>query len=257
VLRGLETLIGLAPGEVARRRLMRHPDLLAPAALAAPDIAHPGWAALVDAVTIQETRLFRTPAQLDLLRIRILPELLAAAHRRGDGRLRLLSAGCATGEEAWTLAAIAQDALGGARGLVPEVVGLDLSRPALRMAVEGRFADGPPDPLRDVPARFRPSFPATPGGFAVLPALRRMVRFERANLLDLDGPPRFDVILCRNVGIYLTSAARGRVAMRLARLLHPGGALLLGATDAVPPGAGLAPWDSDTVAAFRADRSDD
>ena len=250
-LDALEPLIGLAPGEIPRRRLARDPALLARALRRAPDLDDPDWAAVVDAVTVQETRLFRNPAQLELLRLRVLPELVRAARVRG-GALRLLSAGCATGEEAWTLAALGQDALRGAPGLALEVVGLDLSRPALDVAAAGRFPPGPPLPLRDVPQPFRGCFPAEGRGHAVAPALRRAVRFARANLLGVEDAAGFDAILCRNVCIYLTEAARAQVVRRLAGLLRPGGALLLGATDTVPPDAGLAPWSADMVLIHRA-----
>jgi chemotaxis protein methyltransferase CheR len=250
-LEALQGLVGLAPGDVARRRLAR-PGLPLDAALAAPpDIGHPAWAALVDAVTVQETRLFRNPAQLETLRQAVLPELVARARARNARKLRLLSAGCATGEEAWTLAALGQAALRAAPGLGLEVLGLDLSRPALRMAEAAQFSAGPPDPLRDVPPAFRDCFPPAPGGFGVAPGLRGAVRFARANLLDLAVEPGFDAVLCRNVCIYLTDPARGRVLRRLAGLLHQGGALLLGPTDTVPPGAGLAPWTAETVSIFR------
>lgn len=250
MLAALDPLIGLAPGEIPRRRLARHPALLARALRRAPDLDDPDWAAVVDAVTVQETRLFRNPAQLELLRLHVLPQLVRAAEARGSA-LRLLSAGCATGEEAWTLAALGQDALRDAPGLGLDVVGLDLSRPALRAAAMGRFPPGPPAPLRDVPARFRACFPAEDGGHAVAPALRRAVRFARANLLGVEDAAGFDAILCRNVCIYLTEAARAAVVRRLAALLRPGGALLLGATDTVPPDAGLAPWAADMVLIHR------
>lgn len=249
----LETLIGLAPGDVSRRRLERHIPLLTLAATRAPDIDDPAWADVIDAVTIQETRLFRHPAQCLVLHDVVLPRLIATARDRGSHRLRLLCAGCATGEEAWTLAVIAAHALASdGPGLGFEVVAVDLSRPALRAAAQAIYAAGPPDPLRDVPPAFHVSFPAHQAGITVAGELTGKVRFRRANLLAL-GPDHlgFDAIMCRNVGIYLTSDARAAVMRDLAARLLPGGALLVGPTDSVPRDAGLQAWSADTVSIYR------
>ncbi|MBK1661611.1 hypothetical protein CKO45_25725 [Paracraurococcus ruber] len=252
-LERLEALIGLAPGEVARRRLERQPGLLQRALPQPPGIEDAAWAAVIDAVTVQETRLFRHPTQVLQFRAAALPDLARAAAARGATRLRLLSAGCATGEEAWTLAALGADAIAetGLR-LGLEVVGLDLSRPALRHAARGQYRAGPPDPLRDVPPAYHAQFPAARDGIAVAPALRGRARFRRANLLEVapDGAG-FDAVVCRNVGIYLTDAARDAVARRLVAQLVPGGALLLGPTDRVPADAGMRPWTRDAVSLFR------
>jgi chemotaxis protein methyltransferase CheR len=224
---GLEGLLGLAASDVLRRRVVQAAALL-PALGATPAIDEPGWAALIDAVTVQETRLFRHPAMLEALAAQVLPRLPNPA--------RLLSAGCATGEEAYTLAMMAADA-----GVSAEVLGLDISRPALARAAEGHWPPGPPDPLRDVPPRFRPMLVGGGSGWQAPPALRGRVGFRRANLLAGPDWPA-DLILCRNVLIYLSPAARGRVVAGLAAALRPGGALVLGTTDSLPPGVDLQPW---------------
>ncbi|MFH5925948.1 CheR family methyltransferase [Roseomonas xinghualingensis] len=225
---GLGELAGLAPSEVLRRRLERAALLLA-AIESPPGLASPGWAALLDAVTVQETRLFRAAPQLLALSA-LLPEL--------PGRpLRLLSAGCASGEEAWSLAILAAKSRTRA-----EVLGLDLCRPALATAEAGRYPAGPPDALREVPDAFRPWF-IRDGGW-VVPRFEDLSRprFLRANLL---APPeeigRFGAILCRNVLIYLLPAARDAVLRGLVARLLPGGALLLGPTDSPPAGLPLRP----------------
>jgi chemotaxis protein methyltransferase CheR len=227
---GLARLAGLAPSAVLRRRLERAGPLLAEvsAARARPDLNSPLWAALLDAVTVQETRLFRAAPQL-LALAALLPALPGPP-------LRLLSAGCATGEEAWSLAVLAA-----AAGLKAEVLGLDLCRPALAAAEAARFPAGPPDALREVPPELRGWFRrdgdrVTPRPEVTPPA------FRRANLLDLPpalGP--FGAVLCRNVLIYLLPEARTAVLRALVDHLPPGGALLLGPTDSPGPGLPLAP----------------
>ena len=191
----------------------------------------PAWAALLDVVTVQETRLFRHPEQC-LALAETLPALAAAA--RAERRpLRLLSAGCATGEEAYTLAALAHPVAPGEC----EVVGLDLCRPALTRAAEFRLGDGVGAPLDLVPAPYRPWLSTAEGAPRVHPTLREQLHFHRANLLDgLDGYGLFDVVFCRNVLIYLEEAARIAVLAHLGAALRPGGLLGLGLTDRAPAG---------------------
>jgi chemotaxis protein methyltransferase CheR len=242
----LAGLAGFAESEVLRNRLKRALPLVARLPLDRASIDQPEWAALLDSVTVQETRMFRAAAQLAAFRAQVLPALAAR------GRLALVSAGCATGEEAWTLAIL------GARAGVPwQVEGLDLCRPALHAAAAGRYRLGPPDALREVPVEDRGMLEVAGGWFSPLAALRPGVAFRRANLLDAALPERAaDAILCRNVLIYMTEAARQAVLRRLVAALRPGGALLLGPTDRPPPGLGLVPWSRDLVGIWRREAAD-
>lgn len=233
VLDGLRAVAGLAPNEVLVNRVRRAGDAARRAAEAPPSPDDPHWAALLDAVTVQETRMFRAAAQIQAFRQAVLPALPAR-----PGALSLVSAGCATGEEAWTLALLA-DAL----GRPWRVTGLDLCRPALAAAEQARYRLGPPDALREVPACDRARFRLGEGWFEPDPALRPRVAFRRANLLQPDLPAGgADAVFCRNVLIYMTEEARGAVLRSLVAALRQGGALVLGATDTPPPGLGLRPW---------------
>ena len=240
VLARLATIVGLAPTEVLRNRLRRAAPLAARVPRSKDDIDHPDWAALLDAVTVQETRMFRAAAQIEAFRAAVLPELA-----RGGAPLSLVSAGCATGEEAWTLAILA------ARDGVPfRALGLDLSRPALAVAQAAQYHLGPPDALREVPAEDRSLLEIGEGRFAPAPALRPHVGFRRRNLLDPGlEPGAADAILCRNVLIYLTEAARRAVLRGLVAALRPGGALLLGPTDTPPEG--VTPWPGAGIGIYR------
>ncbi|MEI6162003.1 MAG: CheR family methyltransferase [Roseococcus sp.] len=235
VLAALGALAGLAPSSVLTSRLKRAAPLMAACDPASAHPDDPAWAALLDAVTVQETRLYRHPAQAELAGA-LLPARLAQA--REEGRpLRILSAGCATGEEAFTLAAQAMHAMADTPGTGLEVIGLDLCRPALASAAEGVIATGMGDPLGLVPAALRPWLAAADGTPRLHPALRRSLAFRRANLLDGFGEaPGHDVIFCRNVLIYLTDPARAQVTAALAAALRPGGILALGPTDRAPAG---------------------
>jgi chemotaxis protein methyltransferase CheR len=250
---GLAALVGLTPSEVLRRRLTRCAGLLPALRLGRPDIDAPAWAAVIDAVTVQETRLFRHPALLADVEAAVLPTLRAAAEREGRRVLRLVSAGCATGEEAYTLAMLALGPSGQSRRTAVSVLGLDLSRPALAAAETATYTLGAPDPARDVPARHRALLEAGGGALRPVRPVRDAVRFARANLLALPATALApaDLVMCRNVLIYLERDARATVAAGLASVLRPGGALVLGPTDAPPPGLPLVPWDSGLVGVWR------
>ncbi len=187
-----------------------------------------GPAELLDAVevlTTNETYFYREPEQLRALERDILPSL--ARERGGERRLRLLSAGCSTGEEAYTLAALL---LGAGRfdGWELEVRGVDLSRRCLARAEAGAYGD---QAFRSTEGQaLRRWFHLQDGRWVVDEALRRLVHLGPANLLDGVGlpPGPFDVILCRNVLLYFDPPARRRVLRHLHARLGEGGWLLLG-----------------------------
>ena len=243
-LERLAGLAGFAPSDVLMNRLVRVAPLVARLPFDRAGIDHPDWAALLDAVTVQETRMFRAAAQLQAFRLQVLPDLVAGAAGRPLG---FISAGCATGEEAWTLAIL------GARSQHPwQVLGLDLSRPALEAALAARYHCGPPDALREVTVDDRALLDIDGGWFEPVADLRPHVTFRRANLLDCRLPAaEADAILCRNVLIYMTEEGRLAALRQLVAALRPGGALLLGPTDSPPPGLGLRPWSRDLVGIWR------
>ena len=187
-----------------------------------------GPAEILDAVevlTTSETYFYREPEQLRALEREILPAL--ERERSGERRLRLLSAGCATGEEVYTLAAQLLDS-GRFAGWDLVVHGVDLSRRCLARAQAGSYGE---QAFRSPEGtELRRWFQLREGRWVADGALRRMVRFGAANLLDGEGLPvePVDVILCRNVLLYFDSPARRQVLRHLHARLRPGGWLLLG-----------------------------
>ena len=179
--------------------------------------------AFVEGLTISETHFFRIGSQFDALAERVLPSLLVA--RRRTRRLRLWSAGCSTGEEAWTLAILLERLI--PPGWDAAVLATDVDERTLARARRGvyglRSFRQTPDGVR---ARW---FTPVADGWEVDPVLRRRVRFAPLNLATDDypsfatGTAGVDVILCRNVLVYFTPGAQARVAARLARCLAPGG----------------------------------
>lgn len=212
-----------------------------------PGLLHPDLQLLIESLTTHETYFFRDPAQLDLLRTDMLPRLIAASLADGRRHLRLWSAGCSTGEEAYSLAVIALAALSDAGeatvangratplpGWRVEVVGTDISGRALDTAAAGIYRTGRLASFREAPPASLAYFPEVPrsGTRRVCDELRAIVRFSRFNLMDPTPPVAdCDVVVCRNVLIYLTADAGRRVQDLLYRALRIGGCLLLGPTD--------------------------
>jgi chemotaxis protein methyltransferase CheR len=184
---------------------------------------------LIDEVTIKETSFLRDAAQLATIEW---PELLEGARRRGSEHVRVWSAACATGEEPYTLALLAAEALGSDARRV-QILATDIAGVALSRARQGRYQ---PRALRNLdPALVARHFSADGGEFVVAPHLRQMVEFRQHNLVRDAIPPggeaAFDLILCRNALIYFEAAGVERVTALLAGALRPGGTLLLGAAD--------------------------
>ncbi|MFN0068187.1 MAG: CheR family methyltransferase [Limisphaerales bacterium] len=177
---------------------------------------------LIDLVTTRHTGFFRHPEHFEL----------AAAHARHAvkerGVARLWSAGTATGEEAWSLAITMVEAFQRPDPPV-EIVATDIHEAALAAAARAEYRDRALQALGGARrARFATE-PAAEGRQGLVPALRRFVRFHPLNLAaavwPVDGP--FDVILCRNVLMYLEAGHRYAVLERLASLLAPDGLLFL------------------------------
>jgi len=185
------------------------------------------WGLFADAVTNSETFLFRGANQLDAL-VTLLPSLAV----RGRP-LRVLSAGCATGEEAYSAAAVLAAHARHLRGGF-EVVGLDISTPRLAVASAGRYAS---DQIRlghsAAGVMLDAHFERDGTSWRPRPALRRHVSFRVGNLAGDADLGRFDVVFCRNVLIYAHDDAWPRFLRTLERALVPGGYLFLGDSESL------------------------
>ncbi len=179
--------------------------------------------------TVSETHFYRIAPQIEVLKNKILPELMKRNHTQR--KLRFWSAGCSSGEEAYTLLMLLEE-IGGIQNWDVQVLGTDLNPDVLELARVGRYGHWS---FRDTPLpiieRF---FDAIGGKYQLRDDLRTRATFEVHNLLV---PPntsqKFDLILCRNVTIYFSPAIAQSVYQNLARQLLPGSWLILGPSD--PP----------------------
>jgi chemotaxis protein methyltransferase CheR len=195
-----------------------------------------GWpdemVALAQELTITETYLFRHSEQFAALREAALPERVAA--RSGQRLLRLLSVGCSSGEEAYSLAIVAREVQPDP-GWIVDVLGVDANAAMLAKAAAGRYSAWS---LRETPDTVRERwFHSDDGDSPVDPSIRGSVRFRQYNVADDDPalwrPGQYDVVFCRNLLMYLTRAAAASLVERMTLALAPGGYLFLGHTDSL------------------------
>ncbi|MFZ5468355.1 MAG: CheR family methyltransferase [Myxococcota bacterium] len=187
---------------------------------------------LLPLVTVGHTEFFRDARQFNALQGRILPALVQRARREGR-KAMLWSAGCATGEEPYSLAMAAAEL-----GASPEWVDIwatDLNQAAVATARLGRFS---PRRLAGVSgARLKRFFRFAEDSYEVVPLLREYIRFEGLNLAAPVFPhvPRggLDLILCRNVIIYFDLSTIRALMGRFFEALQPGGVLLLGYSESL------------------------
>ncbi|MBQ0958960.1 PAS domain-containing protein [Ideonella sp. 4Y11] len=180
---------------------------------------------------IPVTSFFRDPASFEALTRQVLEPLLR--ERRGQ-TVRLWCAGCASGEEAYSLAmACVETAERLGVGASIKVFGTDVDPQVLDIAAQGRYPAVTAEALG--PQRLERFFVRQGELWVVRPELRQLVLFARHNLLD-DAPfTRMDLVSCRNTLIYFQTAAQERLLRRLQYALLPGGTLFLGASESLGP----------------------
>jgi two-component system, chemotaxis family, CheB/CheR fusion protein len=192
--------------------------------------------ALVTSLLIKVTSFFRDGEVWEALREKVVPALVESKRRHPE--IRAWSVGCATGEEAYSIAMLACEALGPAlAGATVKVFGTDVDETALATARRGVY---PATSLAGMPPARRDLFftPAA-GGWSVRAELRRMVVFGVNNLVR-DAPiSRLDLLMCRNVFIYLDAQLQARVLTRFHYALRPNAFLVLGKSELIPVAAKL------------------
>jgi chemotaxis methyl-accepting protein methylase len=217
---------------------------------------------LVEGLTVQVSDFFRDPVAFEYLAEFVLPGLLSARGSAGGGGIRAWSAGCAAGEEPYSLAILLHDlAARLERSPGATIFATDVDERSLGKGREGVYPESALANVRQglVPGSFRREGRL----FRVAPEIARSVAFSRHDLLDPRTPVpsdsvfgTFDLVLCRNVLIYFEPESVHRVSERLFHSLADGGHLLLGRTESLPE-----PWSSrlrrvtDCCALYRKDPS--
>jgi chemotaxis protein methyltransferase CheR len=201
-------------------------------------------AKLVENLTVNETSFFRHKAQLDLYQRYVLEDILKRKQAHREYSIRVWSAGCSTGQEAYTLGIMSADMMAYyylrnplpvemamPKPLIPppwrmEVLASDISYSVLRIGQEGIYNQQQMETV-DYSYRLR-YFDKVGDRYAVKKALKEMVHFDFHNLKTEYLPQRNDVIFCRNVMMYFDDAERARLIEKFYRCLNPGGYLFVG-----------------------------
>jgi chemotaxis protein methyltransferase CheR len=181
---------------------------------------------IIDLLVNQETSFFRDAPVFDMI-----ADAIGRVEAQGR-RARIWCAGCSTGQEPYSLAMLLAERDGAHRSL-PEIVATDVSDAAISRGRDGRFTQF--EIQRGLPVRRMINwFEADGDEWVARPELRRMVAFRRHNLVGEAPPPgRFDIVLCRNVMLYLASEPKAAIFANFAAALEPGGILALGAGETV------------------------
>ena len=185
---------------------------------------------LTELLTVNETYFFREPEHLNLMVNTLLPELMAVRSRMP---VRILSAGCSTGEEPYSIAIMLRERFGAESERLFVITGVDIDSTVIATAEQGLYGKGS---FRGMDQSLLERYfePRDSGRFQVRESIRKQVGFQVVNLLGASYPQRMmmpDIILYRNVSIYFPGKVQREIFGRLAELLAEGGCLLVGASE--------------------------
>ncbi|WP_109486700.1 CheR family methyltransferase [Occallatibacter savannae] len=189
---------------------------------------------IIEAITTNETSFFRDSAPFDLLRHKLIPDLIDKRSSNG-GRvtLRIWSAACSTGQEAYSTGIVLKELLGDLSRYDIRILGTDISNKVVAHASYGEYnrLEVERGLSPDAVARH---FIRSGDRWKIRDEIRAMASFRTMNLLEpFSFPTPFDIIFCRNVAIYFTDPDRTRLFQNLAKCLAKDGGLIIGATESI------------------------
>ena len=220
---------GLVRARLAKRlRKLSLGDFESYLAIVETDPSRLEFREMVDALTTNKTNFFREPAHFDFLRREVVPQLGKSP--------RIWSAGCATGEEAYSLAMLLNETCSPVALSNTRILATDISQRVLKIAETGAYGA---DAVADIPVALQTRYwkadaSSSAGLFHAKPALRNIMNFARLNLMDqwpMRGP--FDAIFCRNVMIYFDKETQQQLVNRFWALLKPGGHFFVGHSESL------------------------
>lgn len=195
--------------------------------------SHPEWDHFLQEVTTHETYLFRDEAHWTWLRQEFLPEVQRSQQPANRRTLRIWSAACSTGDEAYTIACCVAEGLRGLHQWQVTILGTDIGIGAIQAAQEARFAQRA---MRLVPPELRRRYFTQMGEASVwepTARLRAMTQFRQHNLLDRIHQAPFDLIFLKNVLIYFNQQSKEQVIRNIEQALAPGGYLVAGTAEGI------------------------
>jgi chemotaxis protein methyltransferase CheR len=192
---------------------------------------------IINAITTNETLFFRDNSPFDLLKFKILPDLIDARNGNGGGmglsNLKIWSSACSTGQEVYSIAIVIKELLANSSKHKFTLMGTDLCDAAITQASAGTYNKFEIE--RGLPReKLQRYFVPAGGNWKIKDEIRAMASFRRMNLMQpFVGLGKFDIILCRNVAIYFTLADRKKLFNKIADVLQPDGYLIIGSTESL------------------------
>ena len=195
---------------------------------------------IIDAITTNETSFFRDTSPFELLQHKLIPDLIDRRSKTGVRPLpiRIWSAACSTGQEAYSTGIAIKDLLGDLRGYDVRILGTDISDKAVAQASYGHFSRQELD-RGMAPDKVTKHFMPNGDRWKIRDDIRALATFRTMNLLEpFSFPVPFDIIFCRNVAIYFTEPDKVRLFKNIGKYLARDGYLILGSTESI---SGLCP----------------
>lgn len=191
---------------------------------------------IIDAISTNETLFFRDSGPFELLRHKILPELIDARTPRSSlmkTSMRIWSSASSTGQELYSIAIVLKELLGDTSKYSIKLLGTDISDTAVRQASMGKYNKFEIERglARE---KLNKYFTMTGGFWKIKDEIRAMANFRKLNLmLPFAGLGKFDIVFCRNVAIYFTLEDRKKLFNKIADILEPDGYLIIGSTESL------------------------
>jgi chemotaxis protein methyltransferase CheR len=188
----------------------------------------------INAISTNLTKFFREPHHFEHLREHVIAGFAEGGVQKPGARLRIWSAGCSTGEEPYTIAAVLKRELPHVHRYDVRILATDIDTDVLAKGERGEY---PQAALEDVPRNYREYFQlggGKPGSIAMGDDLRALIAFRRLNLMEswpFSG--KFDAVFCRNVMIYFDGATKSALIDRYTEQLHVGGFLYIGHSESL------------------------
>lgn len=190
---------------------------------------------LINTITVDQTAFFRHAKQFELLSNVLLTQI--KTQKNTTKKLRIWSAGCATGEEAYSIAMVVNEMFKGTGSWDIKILASDIDTEDLKFAYKGLY---PEKSIQDVPSEylkryFKKGTGRDAGFYLARKALKKNVLFRRLNFMDFEFPFKgpVDIIFCRNVMIYFDEKLKRKLIDNFFRVLDQGGFLCLGASESL------------------------
>ncbi len=192
---------------------------------------------IIDRISTNETLFFRDTRPFELLQHKILPDLIDARRAGASGffptPIRIWSAACSTGQEVYSIAIVLKELLGDLTGYRIRLLGTDLSNQAIAQARRGEYNQF--EIKRGLSNdKLEKYFDHAGGIWKIRDDIKAMVTFKTINLLEpFQGLDRFDIVFCRNVGVYFSMENRKKLFKKIAAVLEKDGYLIIGGTESL------------------------